>query len=317
MSELPIKKITIDDEYSEGNDLGVSMIAFTRKPAIVTKGIAFSSHEKKMIFADEPKMRICAPLMIPSEIYRNDEDGEYFVQFTEEETEKIFCKFMSTLNNQNLFNVEHTDEVVPAYVLEAWIVTDPETDKSKSFGIDVTKGTIMCTAQITDKDYYNELVDLGKVGFSIEGFFGLKFSEQEQTNTYTMKLPDGEHVIEDKIYVVKDGEVVQIKDVQEKEVEAAAEVEEPIEEEVAQEEEVVEEEPKEEEVAMAVDPKADEAAILDIVAPALEALKAELLQVIADKLAQEEVEEEVIEEMKEQKMSAHERLIKYRQTFKD
>jgi len=41
------------------------------------------------------------------------------------------------------------------------------------------------------------------------------------------------------------------------------------------------------------------------------------LQVIADKLAQEEVEEEVIEEMKEQKMSAHERLIKYRQTFKD
>ena len=29
-----------------------------------------------------------------------------------------------------------------------------------------------------------------------------------------MKLPDGEHLIEDKIYVVKDGEVVEIKDVQ-------------------------------------------------------------------------------------------------------
>jgi hypothetical protein len=68
----------------------------------------------------------------------------------------------------------------------------------------------MLTSQVTDKEYYDSLVESGQVGYSIEGFLGLKLSELLKLNT--MKLPDGEHLIEDKIYVVKDGEVIEIKD---------------------------------------------------------------------------------------------------------
>jgi hypothetical protein len=208
--DLPLYKITIDEEYSEGEELGIDMIAFTSKPAVMVKGMAFKAVEN-FFFKDEPKMRIVAPAMIPMNIYRNDEGEEYYVQFTEQEIENIYSKFMQDLNNQNLFNLEHTDKKVPAYILEAWIVDNPKEDKSYStYGIEVPKGTLMLTAQITDKEYYQELVNKDQVGFSIEGFLGLKLSNQ--LNKLSMKLPDGEHLIEGKIYVVKDGEVIEIKE---------------------------------------------------------------------------------------------------------
>jgi hypothetical protein len=67
---------------------------------------------------------------------------------------------------------------MPAFVLEAWIVETPEQDKAfQTYGIKVPKGTLMMTTQITDKDVYNKLVKSGQVGYSIEGFLGLKLSE--------------------------------------------------------------------------------------------------------------------------------------------
>lgn len=319
--ELPLYKITIDEEYSEGEDLGIDMIAFTSKPAVMVKGMAFNSAQI-FHFKDEPKMRIVAPAMIPMNIYRNDEGEEYYVQFTEQEIENIYSKFMQDLNNQNLFNLEHTDKKVPAYILEAWIVENPKEDKAfSSYGIDVPKGTLMLTAQITDKDYYDKLVESDQVGFSIEGFLGLKLSNQ--INKYNMKLPDGEHLIEGKIYVVKDGEIIEVKDEvpAEMETEMAEEV---VEEEIEAEEvaaaEEVKEEVKEEEIAMAVDPETDSEAVLAIVQPVLDAMATELMKAIAEVKAlipvSEEVEEEEVE-LSEQKFTAIDRLKKYRQLFKE
>lgn len=316
MNDLPLFKITIDPEYSEGQDLGIEMIAFTSKPAVKVKGMAFNSQEK-LYFADNTKMRIVAPAMIPMEIYRNDEGDEYFVEFTAEEIEKIHAKFMSNLSNKDVFNIEHDAEnKVPAYVLEAWIVEDPNTDKAKAYGIDVPKGTLMLTAQVTDEAYYNELVSNGQVGFSIEGFLGMKLSEIEQQfkTDINMKLPDGEHLIEDKIYVVKDGEVIEVKDVPTEEVAMETEV---IEEEVKEEEmateEVVEEEVATEEVEMAVDPTADAEAVLAIVTPLIDEKVNELLQVIAEikNMVEAKPEEEVEVELSETKLSVHERFSKF------
>lgn len=319
--DLPLYKITIDEEYSEGEDLGIDMIAFTSKPAVMVKGMAFKSVEN-FFFKDEPKMRIVAPAMIPMNIYRNDEGEEYYVQFTEQEIENIYSKFMQDLNNQNLFNLEHTDKKVPAYILEAWIVENPKEDKSySSYGIEVPKGTLMLTAQITDKEYYQELVNKDQVGFSIEGFLGLKLSNQ--LNKLSMKLPDGEHLIEGKIYVVKDGEVVEIKEEVPAEMEAEM-ADEVVEAEVEAQEveaaEEVKEEVKEEEIEMAVDPQTDSEAVLAIVQPVLDAMATELMKAIAEvKALIPVVEENEVEEVElsEQKFTAIDRLKKYRQLFKE
>lgn len=322
-NDLPIYKITIEEEYSEGNVLGIEQVAFTSRPAIKVKGMAFSSTQE-FEFKDEPKMRIVAPAMIPMDIYRNDEGEEYYVQFSEAEIENIFSDFMQNLNNKDLFNLEHDSaETVPAYILEAWLVENPKADKAfTSYGIEVPKGTLMLTAQVTDKDYYNSLVKSGKVGFSIEGFLGLKLSELK--TKYSMKLPDGEHLIEGKIYVVTDGEIVEVKDAPVEEAEMATEEEVVTEEEVAcasDTEEAVSEEEKvvEEEVAMAVDATADAEAVLAIVTPFVEEKINEVLQLIAEiKNMIPSVESEVAEEVAmKTELSAHERLIAFRETFKE
>lgn len=296
---LPIYKITIDPEYSEnGEDLGIEQIAFTSTPAIKVMGMAFNSQVKQMIFKDNVKYRIVAPALIPMEIYRkDDEDGkEYYVSFSVEEIEKIHAKFMRDMSNKDLFNLEHdTAETVPAYVLEAWIVDNPTKDKAySSFGIEVPEGTLMVTAQVTDVEYYNHLVENDQVGFSIEGYLGMKLKEvtQLKTDINMNKLPDGEHTIDGKIYVVVDGEITEIRE---------AELEETTEE-VALEDTVVEEEEVVEET-MAVDPAMDAEAILAIVKPAIDAEVNNLVAMIADLKAQLEEamavdsEEDVVEEV--------------------
>lgn len=319
--DLPIYKITIDDEYSDGENLGIEMIAFTNLPAVKVKGMAFGS-EQRLMFADDVKYRITAPAMIPMDIYRRSaEDGEYYVQFTEEVIEQIHTKFMADLRNRDIFNLEHdTEKKVPAYILETWIVDNPTKDKAYStFGIEVPKGTLMVTAQVTDADYYAELVANDQVGFSIEGFLGLKLSEQIKLNK--MMLPDGEHRIEDKIYVVKDGEVVEIKEVEKEPTEEVVE-EEMSTEEVAMEDTTVEEETTTEESTttdeeMAIDPATDAEAIAAIVLPMLEEREKALIAMIADlrnqieEMYAEKTEEEVETQMTQ--LSLSEKFAKFKQ----
>ena len=315
--DLPIYKITIDPEYSDGEDLGIEQIAFTSNPAIKVKGMAFNQ-SNKLMFADNVKYRVTAPAMIPMEIYRrDDETGEYYVQFTAETIEQIHVKFMQDLKNRDIFNLEHDQsQQVPAFILESWIVDNPEFDKAfTTFGIEVPKGTLMLTAQITDKEYYNELVKNEQIGFSIEGFLGLKLSNQ--INKYNMnKLPDGEHLIEGKIYVVKGGEIIEIKDAPKEEVAMEDTV---VEEEVTTETEPIDEQPAPEELEevvkeeeMAVDVTADAEAVLAIVTPVLEEQVNNLLKIIADLRTQmeemlAEKAEDEIEMKSEVKMSIAEK----------
>jgi len=326
VNDLPIYKITIDPEYSDGEDLGIEQIAFTSNPAIKVKGMAFANVTKRF-FSDELKYRVTAPAMIPMEIYRRDDEaGEYYVQFEEETIEQIYVKFMRDLQNRNVFNLEHDpSKEVPAYILEAWIVENPTQDKAlTTYGIEVPKGTLMLTAQITDAEYYNKLVKDEQLGFSIEGFLGMKLSNQ--LTKYNMNFPDGEHLIEGKIYVVKDGQVVEIKEVEKEEVEMSEEVVEETTEEVAMEDtSVTEDEVVEEEVEteMAVDPTADSEAILAIVTPFIEERERALIGMIADLknqieelgVAKEEIEDEM-EMAKETKMSAFDKFKAFRASNK-
>jgi hypothetical protein len=326
--DIPVYKITIDPEYSDGEDLGIEQIAFTSQPAVITKGMAFDEN-KRLFFSDDLKYRVVAPAMIPMQIYRkDDEDGEYYVSFDQTTIEQIHSKFMQDLSNRDVFNLEHdTDKTVPAYVLEAWIVEDSKKDKAySSYGIEVPKGTLMITAQVTDKDYYNELVNNEQIGFSIEGFLGLKLRNQLNKINMNRKikmnaLPDGEHLIDGKTYVVVGGVITEIRDAAMKgktkmnnlpdgehtidgkiyvvvggviteirDVEITANEDEVKEEEIALEETVVEEEEEEleeiikddEEEKMTVDPAADAEAILAIVQPLLTDHENKLLALIAD-----------------------------------
>lgn len=321
MDKLPIYQITIDPTYADnGEDLGIDMIAFTSNPAIKVKGMAFTSNDKPMMFKDDVKMRIAAPAMIPMHIYRrDDEDGkEYYVQFTEEVIEQLHVKFMHNLNNTNLFNVEHDENLkAPAYILEAWIVDDPKTDKSlHTYNTEVPKGSLFVVAQVTNRKYYDALVEQGRIGFSIEGFLGMKLNEQ--FNNKQMDKPTYE--LDGKFYEVIDGKLSEVVKLEEevKEEEMAEEIqeeelaEEPKEEEMSDEpkaEEELMEEPAEEvkEEELAVDPEADAEAIIGIVTPLLDAFREEIIDMLAQMKEEAQPKEVVEEEMSQTKLSAHER----------
>jgi len=327
---LPVYKITIDKEYSEnGEDLGVDQIAFTSNPAIQVKGFAFESQEpKKLFFKDEVKMRIAAPSMIPMDIYRKDDDGtEYYVEFTAEVIEEIHSKMMANLKTKDLFNLEHdADKKVPAYVHEILLVDSEAKQKyiKDEYDIDTKLGSQFVVSQITDKDYYNSLVENEQFAYSIEGFLGLKLNKHKMNNP-TFELEGKFYELVDGVPVeVKASEEVVTEEVAEPVAEVAEEValEEDKEEEVAaqEEEEMAQdgkEEEEEEKEKMAVDPEADAEAIMAIVAPALDALRAEILEALAEKQNEEEevVEEEV--EMQETQLSITERFGAIARAFKD
>ena len=100
------------------------------------------------------------------------------------------------------------------------------------------------------------------------------------------KLPDGEHLIEGKIYVVKGGEIIEIKDAPTEDV--AMESDTVVEEEVTTETEPIDEQPEPEEAEMAVDITTDAEAVLAIVSPVIEEQVNNLLKIIADLKSQME-----------------------------
>lgn len=179
--KLPRYKISMNPELAkDGETLGIQQIAYTSTPAIITKGMYFSSLERKFTFSDDLKMRVVAPALIPGfPIYREDDEiGAYEVEFDVETIEQLRQDFM--LNKGKLaFNLDHTDTTAPSYILDSWITGPPETDLSYTkYGIQVPEGSWMIISQFTDKEYFQrEIIGKDRIGYSIEGFLGLALNK--------------------------------------------------------------------------------------------------------------------------------------------
>ena len=172
----PVYKVKFnpDDQSIEGIDL----ISFVKDPAIIRKGIKLSQHlEFKLV---EEKMIVIAPALIPDvPIFRRDEDGkEYYIVFTQDVISALIKKFNKNIKQQSL-NVDHTETIAPAYILESWIKEDEVYDKSVKYGFnDVPVGSWFISSQITSKEFWEKDVKLeGKFGYSIEAWLDLELSK--------------------------------------------------------------------------------------------------------------------------------------------
>lgn len=181
-------------EYGVDEETGASfeMVAATKRPAVKEKGYAFSEQEKEAMrskfFADDEKMQIIAPVIIPnvdmSPRYDWVDIGngpEYLLHkpiFTAEGITKMYKVFMDKLKTSHIFNNEHeTEELIqarPAYMFEVWQKESMEQDKSALYGLDQPVGTLYMKEQITDKKYWEEVKKTGTTGFSIQGMLGTK-----------------------------------------------------------------------------------------------------------------------------------------------
>lgn len=181
MKPLPRYSISINPELSvDGENLGIEQVALTNNPAIIIKGMAFKSEvPKKMVFTDNLKYRLAAPALIPDlPIHRKDDDlGEYEVIFTKETILQLREKFMNE-KGSIVFNLDHTTQEAPSYILEEWITGPSATDKSfTEYGIELPEGSWFILSQFVDREFFkNEIIAKDRLGYSIEGFLGMQMS---------------------------------------------------------------------------------------------------------------------------------------------
>lgn len=183
-AKLNTYRPSIDPKHSEdGQELGIDLISNVVDPAVKIRGVAFSSHKiKDLEFRDNVKMRIAAPVLVPSYIYRNDEDEEYYMQFTEEDIEIIAKDFMSKLNTKvdGVFNLDHKDEMVESYILEAILVdSESKIEMIKNdYNIDLPLGSFFLVQQFNDREIYDDIVRRGATSFSLQGFMGTELVKE-------------------------------------------------------------------------------------------------------------------------------------------
>jgi hypothetical protein len=205
--KLPNYILDIDENDPES---GLKAIAYTNEPAILKKGV-YLKDIKPLSFVDNLLYQVAAPAIIPMSIYRASDDlGEYTVEFTADEILKMVKDFQK---QQRPFNLEHNgNQIAPSYILYSWIIEDPKTDLSfTKYGIDgLKKGTWFVVSQFTDQDYFmKEIVDKGRFGYSVEGFFDLKrdFSKMKKVNFSELpplhnncecEIVDGEWILGEK-----------------------------------------------------------------------------------------------------------------------
>lgn len=173
-------KIAIDPNLQTPE--GVEKVSLVKQPAIEVNWVAFSKQLPETLkFQAEPDKRLLSgPFMIPDiKISRRDDDlGEYDVSFTPEVIELAMNKFFRNSSKFSI-NVEHTDQIVNAYIVEHWTIADPNNDKSNTLGFsNLPKGTSFGTVFIEDEAFWNDYIKTGKVkGFSVEGMMKLALSK--------------------------------------------------------------------------------------------------------------------------------------------
>ncbi|CAB4137180.1 Phage-like element PBSX protein, XkdF [uncultured Caudovirales phage] len=138
----------------------------------------FAVKELKQNFAiqSEEERIISGPLMLAdTPIYRNDDNGEYYVVFTKETIKKIAQRFFKKGYQSNV-NLMHdqgnlTDGLT---MFESWLKDDKRGIKAMKGFEDVPDGSWFVSFKV-DNDEVWEMVKAGKVrGFSVEGQFNYR-----------------------------------------------------------------------------------------------------------------------------------------------
>lgn len=152
----------------------IELISVVRRPAIGVEGIAMSSIEDEYIqfSANDDKMQIIAPVLVTDTYPKQfDKEGKMYQVHITEETVRDAHKQFSKRGNTRVFNLEHSDLMLSAYVFENVLIDTPEEYKlyEDKYGIKVNTPSWIVTMQFEDREQYETIKSAGASSFSIEG----------------------------------------------------------------------------------------------------------------------------------------------------
>lgn len=176
-----IKKYYVDEDDSD-----VFAISLVDMPAIESDFIYLNSNKKPYIAleSDEKHMIYGAVLRPDFPIYRYDSDGEYYIEFSKKAIEKLCRKFFQD-GFQNNWTTGHEKNANGITVVESWLKSDVQYDKSLALGLDkeLPIGTWFVGAYCDSNDIWEQVKNGTFKGFSVEAFVGLNelnFKKEEK-----------------------------------------------------------------------------------------------------------------------------------------
>ena len=189
---MKIIELILDEEQDE---IGVDAISIVESPAIESDFVALKNEEIKLAEVDKDKRILMGALLIPNKpIYRNGEEGEYYIYFSKETIVKASQMFLQN-GNQSNSTLEHNKVLDGLTLVESWIV-ESEQDKSRHYGLNVPVGTWMGSVKVNNSKIWENYVKTNKVkGFSIEGYFADKMEQTKKLAKEDMDENISEEII--------------------------------------------------------------------------------------------------------------------------
>ena len=177
MEKLPVVELFIDDD-NEIN--GIEAISLVQYPAIEENFVALKQHKIEFKTVDEDKRIIIGLALVPDKkIFRKNGDYSYYITFSKDTVRKGAYMFLKRLKSNNA-TLEHETNIKDVYVVETWMVDDPEMDKTKLYGLNAVEGAWAVVMKIDNDDAWNGIKNGEYLGLSIEGFFSDKLEMNKQ-----------------------------------------------------------------------------------------------------------------------------------------
>lgn len=162
--------------YKVGCDSETYAISLVEAPAIESEFVALAKEEEKQqvfLESNEKHLVVGAALIPDKDIYRNDGEHEFYINFTKESIERMSQDFMKEYR-QHEVTTDHEDVANEVCVVESWLVADSYKDKSNALGISVPEGTWMVAMKVNNIDTW-ERIKAGELkGFSVESLISLE-----------------------------------------------------------------------------------------------------------------------------------------------
>ena len=181
---MKIIELILDEDEM---DTGIEAISIVESPAIESDFVALKNEEIKLAEVDKEKRILMGALLIPNKpIYRNGEEGEYYIYFSKDTIVKASQLFLQN-GNQSNSTLEHSKALNGLTLVESWIV-ESDQDKSRHYGLNVPVGTWMGSVKVNNSKIWKEYVKTKKVkGFSIEGYFADKMEQTKKVDKEDME----------------------------------------------------------------------------------------------------------------------------------
>jgi len=185
---MRIVELILDEEME---DSGVEAISIVESPAIESDFVALKNEEIKLAEISKEKKILMGALLIPNKpIYRQGDDGEYYIFFSKDTIAKASQMYLKNGYQKNS-TLEHEQTLSGLTLVESWLVEDEVHDKSRKYGLNVPVGTWMGSVKVDNEDIWQEYVKKGIVkGFSIEGYFADKMESPKDSIKEKMSSDD-------------------------------------------------------------------------------------------------------------------------------